>query len=1492
MRRFVFIALFVVVGLFPTRSRAQNTITTVAGGQLPNNVASTAAGLEGVYGVARDASGNVYALTDVGVIYKATPSGGLTIYAGNITAGYSGDNGPATAALLGEPFAGAVDANGNLYFSDSANCVIRKVTASTGIITTVVGNGGCDYTGDGGLATSATLDYPQGIALDPSGNLYIVDYYNNVIRRVDASTQIITTYAGTSAQGYSGDGGPATQATLGYPVGVATDASGNVYIADSNNEVIRFVNNDTGIISTIAGTGTPGYAGDDGPATSALLNYPAVVAVDSSGNLYIGDTDNAVVRKVNANNVITTIIGNHAYGFGGDGGPAVSATLTNPFGLAVDAAGDVWVADYWNNRIRMYSATSLNISTVVGNGSVYDGNAATNASLYFPRNPALDSQGNLYIADEGNNRIRLVNGQTGVISTVAGSNIPCAYPTETCGDGGPATSAAFFNPKSVGLDPTESYLLIADTLDNRIRQVDIATGTITTIAGTGNFGYSGDGGPATSAELNSPRGFAYDSAGNLYFPDSSNHRIRMINKTTGIITTVAGSGPGATQPQGCQNGGYSGDGGPATSAQLNCPLGVVVDANDNLYIADILNNVVRRVDAKTQIITTVVGTGNPGYTGDNGPATSATLNQPDRISINNAGNLFISDTGNNVIRRVDAATQIVTTFAGNGTFAFSGDGGPALSASMAEPTGVVVTNSGDLYVGDLYNNRMRKVTLNAAVTFSLSTVPFGNQAINSTSAPQVVTLTDSGDAPLAIAAIDVSSPSGDFALGTNTCGSTLAVGAQCTFAITFSPTSFGALTGTVTISDNAPVPDSSQMIALTGTGAASLTVTLAGAGSGSVSSSPAGITCGATCTADFAQNTSVVLTAAATTGTFAGWSGACTNTSGTCTVVMSQNQNVTATFNAGAAPTVSVNPTSLTFTSQNVGTTSSPMSVTVVNTGTATVNFAGFTVTGTNAGDFSVPLPTSGMMCSATGTLPDGAYCQISVLFTPSAAGTRTATLNIADNATGSPQTVTLTGTGAGASGTVTVTPASLTFTSQNVGTTSGVMTVTVKNTGTTTVTFNSFAISGTNPTEFAVTAAGTGSCTVGALASGASCTIGVTFTPAAAGTRTATLSIADNATGSPQTVGLTGTGAAQAGTISIAPTSLTFVSQTVGTTSSSQTLTVSNTGGVTVNFSSIVTSGDFAGATTAQCPSIAVEGTPCTFQITFKPTAAGTRTGTVTFTDNATGSPQMVMLTGTGANGPATVTVAPSSLTFSSQYVNSTSPAQSVMVTNTGTGPVTFTSFSITGENSGSFALASGTNACNPTGNLASGSSCTISVTFTPTATGEFSATLAIADNATGNPQNVSLTGTGNNSPVTITIPSGGSTTGTATPGGTAYYGLQITGATGVTGTVQLGCMPSSPTITCTVIPSSVVLTGKPVEVAFGIQTYCTGATNAGFVPGAPGGGPAGKIALLLLSLMLGGLAWAMQRNRRVALTFAVLMLVALGTAACGGLAKGPNGA
>ena len=274
----------------------------------------------------------------------------------------------------------------------------------------------------------------------------------------------------------------------------------------------------------------------------------------------------------------------------------------------------------------------------------------------------------------------------------------------------------------------------------------------------------------------------------------------------------------------------------------------------------------------------------------------------------------------------------------------------------------------------------------------------------------------------------------------------------------------------------------------------------------------------------------------------------------------------------------------------------------------------------------------------------------------------------------------------------VTVAPTSLAFTAQTVGTTSAARTVTVTNTGTATVAFAGFTVTGTNAGDFGVPLPnGPGMCSPsGSLAGGANCTIGVLFTPAAVGTRTATLNIPVTGTATAQTVALSGTGTAPLGTITISPTMLTFASQTVGTTSATQTVTVSNAGGVAITFTSIVTTGDFAGATTAQCPSIAVDSTNCTFQIAFKPTAAGTRTGAITFTDNATGSPQTVTLTGTAVNGPATVTVSPTTLTFASQSISTTSPAQNVTVTNTGTGPVNFTSFSITGSGSSSFALAS----------------------------------------------------------------------------------------------------------------------------------------------------------------------------------------------------------
>ena len=581
---------------------------------------------------------------------------------------------------------------------------------------------------------------------------------------------------------------------------------------------------------------------------------------------------------------------------------------------------------------------------------------------------------------------------------------------------------------------------------------------------------------------------------------------------------------------------------------------------------------------------------------------------------------------------------------------------------------------------------------------------------------------------------------------------------------------------------------------------------------------------------------------------------------------------------------VTANPTSLTFGSQAQGTTSASQPVVITNVGTSTVTITSI-VPSTNFGETNT--------CPATLTAGGGtgSNCTVNVTFTPTATGALTGTVTVTYTSAGSatPQTttITLTGTGtAGTGGTITITPTPLPFGLEGLGSTSTPETLTVSNTGNTAVTFTSIAMTG----DFAgATLAQCPSIAVDAKP----CTFQVTFTPTAAGARTGTITFTDNATGSPQTVTLTGTGVA--GAIGITPTALTFGSQAVGTTSAGQTVTVSNNGNFPLFFSSIVTSGDFAGATLAQCPSIGEEAAPCVFSITFKPTATGTRTGAITFTDTGTGSPQTVTLTGTGTPGTATVTVTPSSLAFGTQALTTSSAPLSVTVTNTSTGPVNFTGFTVSGEEAGDFAvpLPSSSAGCSATGTLAAGASCMIHVVFTPQAAGARTGTLNIADNATGSPQMVALSGTGVVSTVIITVPPGGSTTATTVSGGTAYYGLVLSGAQGVTGTVQLGCIPSSELITCKVIPGTVTLNGGTTEVAFAIQTFCQGTTTAnGFA--APGvGGIGGGIGLLLVTMVLSGAMWTFRRKRRVAMTFATLLLVALGSAACSNsLPQGPNGA
>ncbi len=339
--------------------------------------------------------------------------------------------------------------------------------------------------------------------------------------------QTITTVAGNGTAGYTGDGGNALLAQLNGPFGVAADAAGNLFIADRLNNRIRKVDA-AGVMTTIAGTETGGYNGDSIAATTAQLYNPTGVATDAAGNLYIADKSNNRIRKVATSGIITTIAGTGANGNTGDGGPATTATLANPYGLAVDGAGNVYIADQGNNRVRRIDNAGA-IHAFAGTGATgFSGDAgvAVNASLHNPYAVACDGGGNVYIADVDNQRIRMVN-TAGIISTIAGNGVG-GY----AGDYGPATDAQLFEPIGVAVDALGT-LYIADAWNHRIRAVTNA-GLITSLAGTGTPGYSGDGGHAASAQFKNPNGVAVNSAGDIFVADYNNHAIRHITKPTAV----------------------------------------------------------------------------------------------------------------------------------------------------------------------------------------------------------------------------------------------------------------------------------------------------------------------------------------------------------------------------------------------------------------------------------------------------------------------------------------------------------------------------------------------------------------------------------------------------------------------------------------------------------------------------------------------------------------------------------------------------------------------------------------------------------------------------------------------------------------------------------------------------------------------------------------------------------------------------------------------
>jgi hypothetical protein len=701
----------------------------------------------------------------------AGPAGTITTVAGGV-----GGPAKATTVPIFAPL-GVTFGAGRVYIADGA--VVRAVNPRHDWLTTPAGTGtSFAPIGDGGPAAAANL-YTYGTAVDGSGNLVIADSKHSQVQVVAAKAGTfygqpmtaghIYRVVGRPTPGFGGDGGPATSAQLRSPEGVTVDAAGNLLIADSRNDRIRMVAARTGTrygvpmtkgdIYTVAGGGTS--LGDGGPATQAALADAQKVAVDGDGNLVIAAWGEGRIRVVAARTGtfygqamtegdIYTVAGGGTSN-PGDGGPATSALLFTPKGVAVDGTGNLLIADAVGERVRVVAASTGtfygqamiagDIYTVAGNGKVGndgDGLPATHSRLDHPHDVALDSAGNLLVADYLNSRIRLVAAHSGHfygqamkaghIYSIAGTGGPPVF----FGDGGPATHALLGFPWGLAHDPAGNLVMV-DHSNNRIRVVAATTGTfygqamtagdIYTVAGGGTS--LGDGGPATSAGLSAPEGVAVDGTGNLVIAQTGNGRIRVVAVTTGSfygqamtvgdIYTVAGGGTSL------------GDGGPATSAALSAPEGVAVDGTGNLVIADTFNQRVRVVAVRTgtfygQAMTagdiySVAGNGAQGFSGDGGPAIHAELSNPALTIVDGAGNLVIADASNDRVRVVAARTgrfygQAMTardiyTVAGGGTSL--GDGGPATRAGLLDPEAVTFDGAGNLVIADTENSRVRVV---------------------------------------------------------------------------------------------------------------------------------------------------------------------------------------------------------------------------------------------------------------------------------------------------------------------------------------------------------------------------------------------------------------------------------------------------------------------------------------------------------------------------------------------------------------------------------------------------------------------------------------------------------------------------------------------------------------------------------------------------------------------------------------------------------------
>jgi sugar lactone lactonase YvrE len=1287
-------------------AQTPNTISTIAGGGAPAGPA-TSVELISPSGLALDGAGNIYIGSSLGPqVLLLNSAGNVSVYAGTSFSAFGaqvGDGGPATSASFLQPIRVALDAAGNLYVADFGGGRIRKITTA-GTITTVAGTGArcpspTQACGDGGPAVQAMFSSAESIAIDAAGNLFVSGNAERRVRRIDATTGIITTIAGNGnpcavPTAGCGDGGPATSATLTGVRSLAFDPSGNLYIGDTGSGRIRRVDHTTQTITTYAGNGVPCLnnppCGDNGPATSGNVN-PLDITFDGAGNLFT--VQGTTLREVDAaTQTLTTLAGQGATaGFSGDGKPAVNATLNGAFAVRVDAAGNIYVADSGNSRIRKVASAGPHIiTTIAGGGSGGSGGAATSAILGNPVGITVDATGDPYFADFATNFVRKININPSAtsITNIAGNGIALSS-----GDFGQATSASLAtngNSSTPALD-AGGNLYISDTAGNYVRKVDLAGGIIAPAVGNGIVCVAptmpcGDGAIALQANLNGPSSVAVDGSGGILVADGNDFRVRRVDPASGAIAAFAGTGNTCTTPTA-----PCGDGGPALQATFSNAgfMGLAVDDANNVFIADAGATRVRRVDALTGNISTVAGNGttcgDPATAcGDGGPATAANLNGPAAVAVDAEGNLFIADVFK--IRRVDAVDGTIATIAGNGTVGYAGDAGLAPAASIGFAQGVAIDANQNLYLSDQLGNRIRTVHLAPTQSLTGTFGDFASQLVNTSSAPQSVTVSNTGLDSLVIASI-VSSDTTNFAT-TNTCpGSQVAPGQTCAIRLTFSPVTAGILPTTVTITTN-DATNPVTVFNLQGTGAA-------GGGGGGISFQPSSLTFASTPLA----HVIVQETGGANPNTL-GFTGAFGGTApgsasgGTWNIAAgpwNTNYDIYELTAANQADLAAADGYSYTATYSNLSSNTSP------TFGGAPFSYGSYANLSVNNIRFDLGMHSDGQGNQVLALNPFNAN---SPVFSIPGLGSNPVTLTLLYNNTTQLGDAYVNGVKviSGYAGNNSA------FTGENVvfggeqanfsnveliaglPTAAATASLTLTNSATAPLNFTApAAISGPNAGDFTFAPGST--CAVGtAVPANGSCVLNLVFLPTAPGPRTATLTFSDDATPGTQTVTLNGTGAAlNAPAVTLNPSSVGFPATSLNTTSAPSTVTLTNSGNAPLNLGSFgiddgQNGGDFAISTRSTCSpqTVIAAGNSCTIILTFTPAALGERTATLSLSDNAAPGTQSIPLSGTGAGAgdftiipPGTTIVLNNGQTAKFPITISPAPGSTIEVTFFAPGPV-----------------------------------------------------------------------------------------------------------------------------------------------------------------------------------------------------------------------------